>query len=277
MKTRTKNKISKITLVIVLMATLTPIWIVGADTEPNNGIDNAEMIEAGISEGMITEQDRDFYVFYPAGQSDLTIMVHPSYELTMSATLYDADENVVTEQTTTNPGDIMTIYLDNVPESMYYLEVYSPQANESGEYTIDIQEKLVLSVLTIKVVDTNDSPIDGAEVYSIEAPTGQVDLSQLTDINGEATFSELESGEYTFVIEKTGYLNETIGQTFESAGNSTITVTLQNEPDVPAEQGGFVERNMTGIGLLALAVALIAAGWWYYNSNKQEVPPIEQQ
>ena len=277
MKTRTKNKISKITLLIVLMATLTPIWIVGADTEPNNGIDNAEMIEAGISEGMITEQDRDFYVFYPAGQSDLTIMVHPSYELTMSATLYDADENVVTEQTTTNPGDIMTIYLDNVPESMYYLEVYSPQANESGEYTIDVQEKLVLSVLTIKVIDTNDSPIDGAEVYSIEAPTGQVDLSQLTDINGEATFSELASGEYTFVIEKTGYRNETIGQTFESAGNSTITVTLQNEPDVPAEQGGFVERNMTGIGLLALAVALIAAGWWYYNSNKQEVPPIEQQ
>ena len=136
---------------------------------------------------------------------------------------------------------------------------------------------MILSVLAIKVVDIVNEPIDGATVRITETPSTESSMSTLTDVSGEAVFTELEEGSYTFVIEKTGYMNATIGQTFESAGRSTITVTLNNEPEVPINEGSFVERNQLGLGLLALVFILVAAGWWYYSNNKQKIPPIEQE
>lgn len=273
----TKKKLTTFALIIALLLSTSQIIVLGQDSEPNDDFENAQTIEVGLTEAFLEADDKDFFSFQPSNLTDLTITIHPSYELTLSAILYDADQNHVTQTATANAGDIMTIYVQNVTTSTYFIEVFSNQVNETGDYTIDISEKLVLSVLTINVIDDGEDAIQGAWVYSTETPSGQPSLDGQTDENGEVSFNELITGSYTFVIHKTGYLNATIGQTFANAGEITLTVTLNDEPQLPAERGNWFSQNMFGIAILVIVLALFGAGWWYYTNNRGRIPPVTQE
>lgn len=272
-----QRKTSTFTIIVILFLYLTPVIVLGQDSEPNNDFENAQVIEVGLTEAFMDSEDRDFFSFQPSNLTDITITIHPSYELTLSTILYDTEQNQLTQRSTDRPGDIMTIHVQDVTSSSYFIEVFSNQVNETGDYTINISEKLVLSVLTIKVIDPSENPIEAALVHSTETPSGQQTLSGQTDENGEVSFNELANGAYTFVIQKTGYLNSTIGQTFGSAGEITLTVTLNENPQVPADSGNWFIQNMFGLGLLAAILILIGLGWWYYTNNRGRLPPITQE
>jgi hypothetical protein len=195
--------------------------------------------------------------------------------LTLSAILYDADQNQVNQRSTDRPGDIMTLYVQDVTSTHYFIEVFSGQVNATGDYTIHISEKLLLSTLTVKVIDSSENPIQAALVYTTETPSGQLPLSGQTDGNGEVKFNELTNGTYTFVIQRTGYLNSTIGQTFGSAGEITLTVTLNENPQIPS--GNWFIQNMFGIGVLIAVLILFGIGWWYYTNSRGRLPPVTQE
>jgi hypothetical protein len=66
-----------------------------------------------------------------------------------------------------------------------------------------------------------------------------------------------------------------IDQSFEITGINTITVTLTDES--LADEQSFVERNMFGLGALAIVIVLVGVGWWYYSNNRENIPPISQE
>jgi len=72
--------------------------------------------------------------------------------------------------------------VEDPEEGPYYIGVASPNSENTGGYSLDIEEELRLSVLTISLVDEDGDPISGAEVQSVEEPPEQEgELYQLTD------------------------------------------------------------------------------------------------
>ena len=169
------------------------------DTEPNDSFATAEEIEADTYAAFLDPNDTDFFEFDPEEGMSFEVTVHPYYELALTVTIYDSNQDEVIQQSSVNPGEFVELRVEDPEEGPYYIEVVSPNSENTGGYSLDIEEELRLSVLTISVVDEDGDPISGAEVQSVEEPPEQEgELFQLTDAQGEVTFTELERGSYTF-------------------------------------------------------------------------------
>jgi len=74
----------------------------------------------------------------------------------------------------------------------------------------------------------------------------------------------------------TGYQNATIGQTFETAFRSTISVTMTEEPDVPIQEGGPNSSRNFGIALAVIFLIIVAVIWWYRTSHIKDREPDDR-
>ncbi len=83
-------------------------------------------------------------------------------------------------------------------------------------------------IFQIKVTDQNDKPLAGAKVVSEEQPDGQLKITGLTDAEGIAIFSDVNSGNYIFDINRYDYLQNNIAITVAAGQTTSATVKLES-------------------------------------------------
>jgi hypothetical protein len=82
-------------------------------------------------------------------------------------------------------------------------------------------------IFQIKVTDQNDKPLAGVKVVSEEQPNGQLKITGLTDADGIAIFSDVNSGNYIFDINRYDYLQNNIAITVAVGQTTSATVKLE--------------------------------------------------
>lgn len=257
MRSQRKNLVLFITVLMILFASQNQRSL--ADVEPNNSIDQAEVIQQGDYEGSLDMNDtRDIYEYMSKGNSDIRVDVHPSYTLLLAVKIYMKDGVVITEGATANHSDLITLYLINPVEGAYYIEV-SDLTNITGVYSLEVREVLTLSTLNIHVVDKQGNPIEDADVITTNQPVDQPTLSGTTESDGRIIFSGISYGNYTFEVSKTGYQTVTVGESFESNVRAEVTVTL---PDNPNEPLNPPPSGLPGYVYFILGAAIFGVGWY---------------
>jgi len=80
--------------------------------------------------------------------------------------------------------------------------------------------------LHVYVKDSNSNPIPGASVISTSQPSGQTQLSGITDSSGFIGFNGVRAGSYTIQAGKSGYQRSSSSVTVSSGQTTTATITL---------------------------------------------------
>jgi hypothetical protein len=257
MRRQRKNLVLFIALLMILLSTHTVLSL--ADVEPNNNIDQAEVIQQGDYEGSLSANDtRDIYEYLSKGNTDIRVDVHPSYTLLLAVKIYMKDGIVITEGATANHSDLITLYLLNPVAGAYYIEV-SDLTNITGVYSLEVREVLTLSTLKIHVVDMQGNPIEDADVISTNQPADQPTLSGMTESDGRIIFSGISYGNYTFEVSKTGYQTVTVGESFESNVRAEISITLPVNPDIPLNP---TPSGLPGYVYFIFGAAVFGVGWY---------------
>ncbi len=144
----------------------------------------------------------------------------------------------------------------------------------------------------VHVKDAQNNPLSGAKVLSESQPVGQLKISGLTDNDGNVTFNNIRTGDYTIYVNRFDYNQVEIAITITSNNNNltvnmTKTVTtiitpttnpisvtfsqLVNQPETYRVQFVTLEGfYFSGFEITALSEELVAAAYNSANLSPQQ-------
>lgn len=117
-----------------------------------------------------------------------------------------------------------------------------------------------LGTLRICVKDDVGQPVDNATVATSSQPSGMTTLTNMTNSTGYVTFFDAPEGNYTFSVNKGGYLPN--NATFNFKTNSppmTIILTRIDDSQATADDQPAVDLTFVWLILIAVIVAVVIA------------------
>ncbi|MFC1803592.1 hypothetical protein ACFL0D_06465 [Thermoproteota archaeon] len=115
----------------------------------------------------------------------------------------------------------------------------------------------------IIVEDEDQNRLNGVEVVSKSRPSDQTSLSGDTGSDGVVIFENIQLGDYTFSVSKSGYIGGTVSGKVESGETTSLTISLEKEASggIP----GFPIQSLA-LGLILVSVLMLMKRKRYFAS-----------
>ena len=161
------------------------------------------------------------------GQNTVTVIVKSTTGDPIAGATVTLGTNTIT---TNSEGKAV---FENIPNGTYALSVikedytsYSDTYDITGNTTIPVTlASTKKNTVTVYVKDGDNNPVEGAKVTI--TPTSGPGMTDTTDSDGKAVFTDVESGSYTLKVEKSGF--STYTSSISVTGNKTFNVVLKSK------------------------------------------------
>jgi streptogramin lyase len=114
-----------------------------------------------------------------------------------------------------------TEYLDSTSDSV------TVTAGGSADVLIDVIQESLATLLSVRVVDVFDSPIEGVDVETTNVPNGPWLMRGTTNSNGIVYGYPEVAGAYTLKASKTGYETKSVTTSVNVGGVTEVTIILE--------------------------------------------------
>ncbi len=171
----------------------------------------------------------------------VTVFVYPGNPI-KGATVSFTAEGKLYSGTTNEMG---VISFSNIPTGTYSFTASKSGYKDSsvdvtipnGSTTASIKLEQLYGDADIAVTDSNNNPISGA---AVRVTIHGTEYTATTNASGVASFTNIESGTWTFTIVKSGYFDNSVDVTVPGGGKITTTVAMTSAVTVTLH---FIKSN----------------------------------